>query len=102
MLLERIVLFFSATVAVLAGTAVALSAPFNPKDIASDSVMLLHVDCDAVRASAIGQWLLAEPAVDDKLTSLGASFDVDLRKQLHGLTFYTTAGHSNDGVMVVA
>ena len=102
MLLERIVLVFLTTAAVMASAAVAFAAPLNPKDIAADSVTLLHVDCDAIRASTIGQWLLSEPAVQDKLASLGATFDVDLTNQLHGITYYTTAGNSNDGVMVIA
>src|SRR5580658_3508544 len=102
MLPKRIVLVFSTTAAVMAGAAVAFAAPLDPKVFATDSVKLLHVDCDAIRASAIGQWLLSEPAVQDKLASLGARFDVDLSKQLHGITYYTTAAYSNDGVMVIA
>jgi hypothetical protein len=102
MVLKRIVLVFSATAAVVASSAVALAAPLNPKDIAADSVTLMHVDCDAIRASTIGQWLLSEPAVQDKLTSLGTTFDVDLTNQLHGITYYTTAASSNEGVMVIA
>lgn len=92
----------STAAAVLASAPADFAAPFNPNDVAADPAMLMHVDCDAVRASAIGQWLLSEPAVQDKLASVGAQFDVNLSNQLHGITFYTTAAHSQDGVMVVA
>jgi hypothetical protein len=102
MLLKRIVRVLSTSAAVLANTAVAFASPFNPNDIDPDSAMLLHVDCDAIRASSIGQWLLSEPAMQDKLASLGARFDLDLRNQLHGITFYMTAPQSNDWVMVIA
>ncbi|HEY3914548.1 MAG TPA: hypothetical protein VGN61_08690 [Verrucomicrobiae bacterium] len=99
--MNRIALVIWTTAALIAGATSAPAAPFNPNEIATDSAMLLHVDCDAIRASAIGQWLLSEPAVQDKLATLGAPYDVDLPKQLHGVTFYTTAAHSRDGVMVI-
>jgi hypothetical protein len=101
MLPKRIVYVLWTIAAVASSAVVACAAPFNPKDIATDSAMFLHVDCDAIRASAIGQWLVSEPAVQDKLASLGTNLDVDLRKQLHGITFYTTEAHSKDGVMVI-
>ncbi len=102
MLFKRIALVLWTTAAVMASAAAAFAAPFNPKDIAADSVMLLHVDWDAIGASAIGQALLSQPGAQDKLASVGALYDIDLLKQLHGVTFYAAAGHSNDGVMVVS
>jgi hypothetical protein len=59
------------------------------------------VDCDALRASSVGQSILSEPEVEDKLVAVGAIFDFDISKQLHGLTIYTTEGHPKDGVLIV-
>jgi hypothetical protein len=91
-----------ATAAALwAGAPVAFAAPFNSKDVAASPALLFHVDCDALRASSVGQSILSEPEVQDKLAALGAIFDFDLSKQLHGLTIYTTDGHPKDGVLIV-
>jgi hypothetical protein len=102
MLTKRNVMFLLTTAAVLAGAAVAFPSQFNPKDVAADPAMLVYFDCDVIRTSAIGQSMLSEPAMQDKLASFGALYDIDLRKQLHGITFYTTVAHSADGVMVIA
>jgi hypothetical protein len=84
-----------------AGAPVDFAAPFNPKDVAADPALLFHVDCDALRASSVGQSVLSESEVQDKLAAVGALFDFDLTKQLHGLTVYTTEGHPKDGVLIV-
>ncbi len=102
MLIKRIALLLSTTAAVMAGAAAGFASPVNPKDIAADSVTMVHLDWDAISASAVGQSVLSEPALQDALAEVGARFDADLGKQLHGITFYTTAGHSNEGVMLIA
>jgi hypothetical protein len=90
-----------ATAALLVGAPVLPAAPFNPKDVAANPALLLHLDCDALRASSVGQSLLAQPEVRDKLAAVGAIFDFDLRTQLHGLTVYTTEDHPKDGALIV-
>jgi hypothetical protein len=87
--------------AVFAGAPMVFAAPFNPKDAAADPALLLHVDCDALKASSVGQSILSEPEIQDKLAAVGAIFDFDLRKQLHGLTVYTTEEHPKDGALIV-
>jgi hypothetical protein len=87
--------------ALLAGAPVDFAAPFNPKDVAATPAVLFAVDCDALRASSVGRSILSEPEVQDKLAAVGAIFDFDLRKQLHGLTVYTTEAHPKDGVLIV-
>jgi hypothetical protein len=77
------------------------AAPFDPKDVAADPGLLVHVDCDALRGSSVGQSILSEPEVQDKLAAVGALFDFDLRTQLHGLTVYTTEEHPKDGALIV-
>ncbi len=100
-LMKRTIAVIVAAAAALAGAPVAFAAPFNPKDAAADPALLLHVDCDALRASSVGQWILSQPDVQDKLAAVGALFDFDLRKQLHGLTVYTTEAHPKDGALIV-
>lgn len=77
------------------------AAPLDRKDVAADPALLVHVDCDALSACAVGQAILNEPATQDKLAALGALIDFDLRKQLHGLTVYTTMAHPKDGALIV-
>ncbi|HEY3862759.1 MAG TPA: hypothetical protein VGO59_12815 [Verrucomicrobiae bacterium] len=90
-----------AAAAVLAGAPLAQAAPFNPKDAAANPALLVHVDCDAIRDSSFGKSILNQPDVQDKLAAVGAIFDFDFRKQLHGLTVYTTLDHPKDGVLIV-
>jgi hypothetical protein len=86
---------------VFTGASAALAGPFNPKDVAADPAVLVHVDCDALKSSTVGQSILGQPEVSDKLAAVGALFDFDFRKQLHGLTVYTTEEHSKDGALIV-
>jgi hypothetical protein len=101
MLMKRPILMFATAAALLAGAPVDFASPFNPKDVAADPALLFHVDCDALRASSVGQSILSEPEVKDKLAAVGAIFDFDISKQLHGLTVYTTEAHPKDGVLIV-
>jgi hypothetical protein len=99
--MNRTTLSLAAAAAFFAGAPVVLAAPFTPKDVAADPALLFHVDCDAIRASSVGQWILSQQEVQDKLAGVGALFDFDIRTQLHGLTVYTTAAHPKDGALIV-
>jgi hypothetical protein len=99
--MKRPILILATAAAVFAGAPMVFAAPFNPKDVAADPALLLHVDCDALKSSSVGQSILSEPDIQDKLAALGAIFDFDLRKQLHGLTVYTTEEHPKDGALIV-
>src|SRR5580658_34712 len=99
--MKRTILSLATVATVIAGAPMVFAAPFNPKDVAADPALLVHVDVDAVRSSSVGQSILAEQAVQDKLAAVGAIFDFDLRKQLHGLTVYTTEDHTKDGALIV-
>src|SRR2546430_15767239 len=73
-------------------------------DVAADSVWVLHVNCDALRPSAIGKYILAElekPEAQAKLSVFQNIFSFDLRTQLHGLTLYSAGKSPQDGVLVV-
>ncbi len=38
----------------------AFAGPLQRADVAAEPTLVLHVDCDTLRTSAIGQWLLSE------------------------------------------
>jgi hypothetical protein len=73
-------------------------------DVAANSVWVLHVNCDALRPSAIGKYILAElekPEAQAKLSVFQNIFSFDLRTQLHGLTLYSAGSSPQDGVLIV-
>src|SRR5271155_3063307 len=78
-------------------------APLRRVDVASDPVWVLHVDCDALRPTAVGQFILSEmdkAGAGSKLAAFEAIFGVDPRKQLHGVTVYS-GGQQEEGVLLV-
>ena len=101
MIMKKTVLSLATAAAAFAGAPLVFAAPFNPKDVAADPALLLHLDCDALKSSSVGQSILTQPDVKDKLAALGAIFDFDVTTQLHGLTVYTTEGHPKDGALIV-
>lgn len=73
-------------------------------DVAASSVWVLHINCDALRPTAIGKHILAElekPEAQAKLSVFQNMFSFDLRTQLHGLTLYSAGSSPQDGVLVV-
>jgi len=99
--MKRIIVMLATAAAGFALAPLDFAAPLNPSDVAAAPALLLHLDCDALRASSAGQAILSEPEVKDKLAAVGALFDFDLRTQLHGLTVYTTEAHPKDGALIV-
>jgi hypothetical protein len=90
--------------ALAAVTLTAWSAPLQRADVPADPVWVLHVDCDSLRPTAIGQFLLTEmekPEAKAKLAAFETIFSFDPRKQLHGLTLYSTGKAPEDGVLLV-
>lgn len=82
----------------------ALAGPFQRADVAAEAAWVVHVDCDSLRPTAVGQYILAEmdkPDAKAKLAELQTTFNFDLRKQLHGLTLYSTGKAPEDGVLLV-
>jgi hypothetical protein len=88
-----------------------LAAAFNVSatqlqraDVAASSVWVLHINCDALRPTAIGKHILAElekPEAQAKLSVFQNMFSFDLRTQLHGITLYSAGSSPQDGVLVV-
>ena len=70
----------------------------------AEPIWVLHVDCDGLRPTAIGQFLLTEmekPEAQAKFAAFQTIFNFDPRKQLHGLTLYSTGKAPEDGVLLV-
>lgn len=73
-------------------------------DVAANSVWVLHVNCDTLRPTAIGKYIMAElekPEAQAKLAVFQDMFSFDLRTQLHGLTLYSAGSTPQDGVLLV-
>ena len=85
-------------------TASVFAAPLKRADAPADPAWIAHVDCDALRPTTIGQYILTEtekPEAQNKLIAFQAMCGVDLRKQLHGVTLYSAGTASEDGVLVL-
>jgi len=82
----------------------AAAAPFQRADVINDPVWVLHVDADGLRATVVGQYVLAEmakPEAQKKLAAFQAIFSFDPSKELHGLTLYGGTKAEEDGVLLV-
>jgi hypothetical protein len=82
----------------------AWAGPLQRADVAGEPAWVLHLDCDSLRPTELGQYLLAEmekPDAQAKFDAFQTIFNFDLRKQLHGLTLYSTGKSPEDGVLLV-
>jgi hypothetical protein len=82
----------------------AWGGPLNRAEVAAEPTWVLHLNCDALRPTEIGKYLLSEmqrPDVEPKFAAFQTFFSFDPRKQLHSVTFYSTGNAAEDGVMVV-
>ncbi len=82
----------------------AAGGPVKRADVAANPVWVVHLDCDSLRNTAVGKFLLAElekPEAQAKLAAFQALVNVDPRTQLHGLTLYSTGSTPQEGVLLV-
>ncbi len=98
---------FTSTFAFLAlAAAIGQAEPLNLTTVAADAKWVVHVDVDAVRASHVVQKAFEtcpilkseSPKHFDKLRD---QIGMDLRKDLHGVTFYGSDTDKTHGVMIV-
>jgi hypothetical protein len=85
-------------------SASALAAPLQRADIPANAAWVVHVDCDAIRPTAVGQFLLGELAKSEnkaRISVLQSLVGVDIATQLHGLTLYNCGTETKDGVLIV-
>ena len=85
-------------------TGMVQASPLQTADLPAEPAWLLHLDCDNLRQTVLGQFILAEmekPKIQAKLDVFQSLFSFDPRKQLHGLTLYSTGKAPEDGVLLL-
>ena len=103
MLLSKFIRIFCAG-GILAICWASLAAPLQRADVAAQPTWVLHIDCDGLRPTQVGKYLLAEldkPDAQSQFATFQTLFSFDPRKQLHGLTLYSTSHAPDDGVMLI-
>ena len=78
--------------------------PLQPVDLPAQPAWLLHLDCDGLRQTVFGQFILIElekPEVQAKLEMFQSLFSFDPRKQLHAVTLYSTGKATEDGLLLI-
>jgi hypothetical protein len=94
---------FALALICLGATLKSPAVPLVSADLPADPAWFVHLDCDTLRPTAIGQYILAEldkPEAQAKLGALQGVFHFDPRKQLHGLTLYGPSDAAEDGVLL--
>lgn len=89
-----------ALAAVLASNA----GPLRRADISSDALWVAHLDVDAMRPTAVGQFIQSEmdkPEAQAKLAAFQALFSFDLRTQLHAVSLYGASKAPEDGLLIL-
>jgi len=89
---------------VCASGLMARAASLQRLDVIADPAWLLHLDCDILRPTSIGQYILSAmdtPEAAAKLAAFQAIFSFDLRTQLHGVTLYGGSSTPEDAVALV-
>jgi hypothetical protein len=87
--------------------AAALSAaagPLRRADVSANPCWLLHLDCDAVRETYIGKYILFQldkPEVHSNMVAFQSIFSFDIRTQLHGITVYSESPTPDDCVAIL-
>lgn len=87
----------------LAGATGAVAGPLRREHVVGDPAWVLHLDCDALRQTAIGHQLLSEldrPVVQKRFEAIQAAFSLDPRKDLHGVTVYSATKGEPDAVVL--
>jgi hypothetical protein len=90
--------------AVFASGLIAHADSLQRSDVMADPAWLLHLDCDGLRPTTIGQYVLSEmdkPEAKAKLAAFQSIFNFDLRNQLHGITLYGSSQKPEDAVLMV-
>ena len=82
------------------------AAPLDLKQVAADAKWLVHVDVDAIRASTVVQkgWdkcMAMDKNAEKHLDMLRDHIGMDLRTDLHGMTFYGKEVGKETGVLIV-
>jgi len=82
----------------------AFAGPLQRADVPAEPAWVLHVDCDSLRQTATGQYLLGEmekPEGQARFAVFQTIFNFDPHKQLHGLTLYSTDNAPEEEVLLI-
>jgi hypothetical protein len=80
------------------------ASPFQRAQVAADPAWVIHLDCDALRPTLIGKFVLDElnkPEADQKMSDFKTMFSFDPRTQLHSLTLYSSSSSESDAVLLL-
>jgi hypothetical protein len=80
------------------------AGPLRGNDVAESAGWVAHLDCDALRSNALGQFILGEmgkPENKSKIDAVTAIFGVDVRTQIHAVTLYAAADTPHEPVALV-
>ncbi|HEX5220706.1 MAG TPA: hypothetical protein VFZ59_14135 [Verrucomicrobiae bacterium] len=79
----------------------ATAGPLQQSNVMNDPAWVIHLDLDALRQTSIGKQLLVEmekPDAQKKFEAFQTVFNLDPRKDLHGVTLYSATKSDADGV----
>src|SRR5205814_3420565 len=82
----------------------AFAGPLNRADVSAQAVWVAHIDCDTLRPTTLGQYLVTElekPDATARFAAFQSIFSFDPRKQLHGITLYDAGSTPADGVLLL-
>lgn len=102
--MNKNVMFGFAAVAALFQPAALIAGPLQRADIPAEPAWVIHLDCDAIRVSSIGQFIsreLEKPEAERKLEAFRAMFNFDPRTDVHGVSVYGLDSKPDDGLLVV-
>ena len=88
----------------LAGTTAAQAGNFRKDQVPATAKWVMHADCDAVKGTQMGAYLLEKmqsEKANNKLAAVQAMFNFDPRKDLNGLTVFGEKQGRQDGVALV-
>jgi hypothetical protein len=94
-------LLLSASIAVASA---AVAAPLQRADVPANPAWVAHLDCDALRSTYAGRYLLYQmnkPEMNSNMLAFQAVFSFDIRTQLHGITVYSDAPRPKDTVVII-
>ena len=101
----KAIVFSQSLAAALCFVAVqSFAGPLQRADVPDQPAWVVHIDCDGLRPTGLGRFLMAEmekPEPQAKFAAFQSIFSFDPRTQLHGLTLYSSGTASSDGVLLV-
>ena len=92
------------TTAFVLVSSVVLAGPLQRTDVPPELAWVLHVDCDALRSTALGEYLSNEmdkPEAEARFAVFKTIYNFDPRSAMHGLTLYAIPASPRAGIALV-